>query len=109
MGANHVDCFRIYLYLDLYFRENIMEVSLPIDDVKEQLRLLAVKVNTLGKIVQAGREYTDEYDTGLCILANKVDALSKITDACCEYMGDKDCEFERILEIKLLNILKVGD
>lgn len=92
----------------LCFRELIMDDSTSIDDIKDQLRMLSTKVNTLAKIIQAGREYTEDYDRGLTVLTHKVDALSKITDGCCEYLGDKDCEFERILEIKLLNILKDG-
>lgn len=103
-----IDCISNDLKMRLNFREIIMDDSTSMDDIKAQLRLLATKVNTLAKIIQAGREYTEEYDNGLCALANKVDALSKITDGCCEYLGEKDCEFERILEIKLLNILKDG-
>ncbi len=103
-----IDCISNDLNMRLNFREIIMDDSTSTEDIKAQLRLLATKVNTLAKIIQAGREYTEEYDNGLCALANKVDALSKITDGCCEYLGEKDCEFERILEIKLLNILKDG-
>lgn len=42
----------------------------------------------------------------LRILTNKVDALVKIAEVCCEYLNDKDCNFESILEKKLVEISK---
>jgi hypothetical protein len=60
------------------------------------------------KFVMDDPSSINEVKDELSLLTKRFDALLKITESVCEHLISRDCEFEKLLAKKFLNVLGSG-